>query len=132
MMAGAAMILSACTENDAVLRDELPFEPDYVSTEATALDAELVQINVAMRGARDGQDVADFADCVISGYADARGFGFARHLRTQVTEESGLWRGDAVYTISPGMPAGNRTIDIEAQREACAANGIPQLVRTNG
>lgn len=132
IMVLAALTLTACTKPEPTPRDQLPFDPEYLSTEALALDADLVQVDVSMRGARDGEDVADFADCVVAGYADARGFGFARHVRTTVTEEAGLWRADAVYTISPGLPAGKRTIDVEAQRSACAVEGIPQIVRMDG
>ncbi len=128
----ATLAVSACTANAPALRDDLPFEPEYLETTATDLAADLVQIDVTMRGARDGQDVTEFANCVIAGYADVRGFGFARHVRTKVVEEGGLWKADAVYTVSAAIPAGARTIDVETQRQACAAAGIPELVRTNG
>ena len=127
-MASAAIIgLTGCTEPAEVPRDELPFDPSYLGAEAQALDADLVQIDVKMSGARDAQDVADYADCAIAGYADARGFGFVRHLRTQVNEDAGIWQGDAVYTMSPALPAGAKTIDAVAQADACLANAIPQL-----
>ncbi len=132
MMASAALSLTACTGTEPVPRDEIPFAPNYVSTTATALDADLVQIEVAMRGARDQIDVTEFADCVMAGYADARGFGFARHLRTQVSEEAGLWRADAIYTMSPDLPEGSLTIDVREKSNACLNQGIAQLVRANG
>lgn len=128
----AALAISSCTGAEPTPREDLPFDPEYLATDVTVLDRELVQIDVAMRGARDTRDLTDFANCVMAGYADVRGFGFARHLRTQVDEEGGLWRADAVYTMSAGVPEGRRTIDVEAQINACATKGIPQLVRSNG
>ena len=39
------------------------------------------------------------------------GYGFARHVRTVTDERAGIRRADAVYTISPALPRGSRTID---------------------
>lgn len=80
-----------------------------------------------MRGARNQIDVEAYAECAAAQYALIRGYGFARHLRTNVDEEGGLWRGDAVYTISPALPRGSRTIDAEVTALACAENGIPMV-----
>lgn len=129
VMATAFLISGGCAAQGtapAAGRTE-PFNPVYVGAEAEALDAELVRITAEMLGARRAEDVADYALCALAGYADARGHGFARHLRTTVEETGGLWRADAVYTISPAIPAGARTIDVEAQMSACEETGIPQL-----
>ena len=115
------------TAPEAPLRMALPPEAVYLGAEAEALDADLVRITAEMRGARDAGDVADYARCALSGYADVRGHAFARHLRTTVDETGGVWRADAVYTISPAIPEGVRTIDVEAQLGACEETGIPQL-----
>jgi hypothetical protein len=109
------------------LRMALPPEAVYLGAEAEALDGDLVRITAEMRGARDARDIADYARCALSGYADVRGHAFARHLRTTVDEAGGVWRADAVYTISPVIPEGLRTIDVEAQLSACEETGIPQL-----
>jgi hypothetical protein len=105
----------------------LPPDAVYLGAEAEALDADLIRITAEMRGARDAGDVADYARCALAGYAEVRGHAFARHLRTTVDETGGIWRADAVYTISPAIPAGLRTIDVEAQLSACEETGIPQL-----
>ena len=89
------------------------------------LDGDLVKFDVTMRGARTPSDVEDYARCAAAQYALIRGYGFARHLRTNVTEEGGLWAGDAVYTISPALPRGVRTIDAEVVVASCVENGIP-------
>jgi hypothetical protein len=91
------------------------------------LDGDLVNFHVKMRGARTVTDVDDYAECAAAQYALIRGYGFARHLRTTVNEEGGLWRGDAVYTISPALPRGLKTIDAEVVASACTENGIPMV-----
>ena len=60
-------------------------------------------------------------------YALIRGYGFARHVRTNVNEEGGIWTGDAVYTISPALPRGLRTIDAEVTVADCASRDIPTV-----
>ncbi len=103
------------------------FAPDYQGVETRLLDDELVSFRVSMRGARDAEDVSRYAECVAAQYALIRGYGFARHLRTNVDEAGGIWRGDAVYTISPALPRGLKTIDAEVVAADCAENGIPMV-----
>jgi hypothetical protein len=109
------------------LRMALPPDAVYLGAEAEALDGEIVRIEATMQGARDDLDVQDYALCALAGYAEARGHAFARHLRTTVDETGGVWRADAVYTMSLAIPEGVRTIDVEAQLGACEETGIPQL-----
>ena len=115
--------LSACTPAES----QRPFAPMYEGIETSLLDGDLVQFDVEMRGARTPADVEDYAECAAAQYALIRGYGFARHLRTNVYEEGGLWRGDAVYTISAALPRGLKTIDAEVVALACAENGIPMV-----
>jgi hypothetical protein len=103
------------------------FKPTYLGIETTLLDGDLVQFNVAMKGARNTQDVANYAECAAAQYALIRGFGFARHLRTNIAESGGTWRADAVYTISAGLPNGLRTIDAEVTVRNCGSLGIPTV-----
>ena len=95
--------------------------------ETRLLEDDLVEFQVAMRGARTGEDVTAYADCAAAQYALIRGFGFARHVRTNVAEEGGVWKGDAVYTVSPGLPRGLSTIDAEVTVANCAETGIPTV-----
>jgi len=44
-----------------------------------------------------------------------------------VVEEGGIWRGDAVYTISPALPDGVLKLDAEVVAADCAENGIPMV-----
>ena len=99
----------------------------YGGIQTRLLDNDLVSFLVQMEGARDARDIEDYAECAAAQYALIRGFGFARHLRTTVYEEGGLWRGDAVYTISPALPRGLKTIDAEVVASACAESGIPTV-----
>lgn len=103
------------------------FAPVYNGIETLLLDGDLVNFRVAMRGARDQEDVADYARCAAAQYALIRGFGFARHVRTNVAETDGNWRGDAVYTISAALPRGVKTIDAEVTVSDCVEQGIPTV-----
>ena len=99
----------------------------YRGIQTRHLDGDLVNFNVAMEGARDASDVIAYARCAAAQYALIRGMGFARHLRTNVTQEGGLWRADAVYTVSPALPRGSRTIDAEVTVADCTEQGIPTV-----
>ncbi|MFD1343819.1 hypothetical protein [Litorisediminicola beolgyonensis] len=123
----ATLALAACAPPEPVDRETLPFEPTYRGIETRLLDGDLVQFGVAMDGARDSLDVERYAECAAAQYALIRGYRFARHLRTNVTEEGGLWRADAVYTISPDLPRGLRTLDAQVVAANCAQNGIPMV-----
>jgi hypothetical protein len=86
-----------------------------------------VNFHVTMRGARGREDVDTYARCAAAQYALIRGVGFTRHVRTQVAQTGGNWRGDAVYTISPSLPRGSATIDAEVAVRDCGAQGIPTI-----
>ncbi len=117
--------LVGCTPPDPVDRDE--FTPVYKGIETRLLDGELVGFLVEMSGAHDNADVSAYAECAAAQYTLIRGYGFARHVRTNVNEEAGLWRADAVYTISPALPRGSRTIDAEVTVSNCIETGIPTV-----
>jgi len=95
--------------------------------ETRLLDADLVNFRVAMRGAESRDQVADYAACAAAQYALIRGYGFARHIRTNIAREGSIWRGDAVYTVSAALPRGVRTIDAEVTVRDCGARGIPTI-----
>ena len=119
---GAA--LTACSSPQA---EDTPFRPGYGGVETRLLDGDLVEFRVSMTGARDGGDVERYIECAAAQYAQIRGYGFTRHLRTNVQEKGGVWAGDAVYTISPSLPRGLRTLDAEVVVQNCAENGIPTV-----
>lgn len=123
-----ALALSGCAPTDVpVARAEMPFDPGYLGIATSLLDGDLVQFHVEMTGARDGADVTAYGECAAAQYALIRGFGFARHVRTNVDETGSRWTGDAVFVISDALPQGLRTIDAEVTVAACEENGIPTI-----
>lgn len=121
--------LSGCA--DATAQDDAP-PPDYLGVEADVLDGDLINVFVSLqgdhlRGLPARETAAAYAECAAAQYTLTRGARFARHIRTNVTEESGVWRADAVYTISRTLPRGIRTIDARAKVDSCADEGIPTV-----
>lgn len=120
----ATASLSACAEQSEA---QGVFAPTYLGIETILLDDDLVNFRVAMTGARGPGDVDAYARCAAAQYSLIRGFGFARHVRTNVAQMGGTWRGDAVYTVSAALPRGLRTIDAEVTVRDCGAQGIPTV-----
>ncbi len=118
------MPLAACGPSVPVAED---FIPDYRRIETTRLSAEIVQVEVEMTNALTAENVKDYGDCAAAGYALSIDGGYARHLRTKVDEDSGVWTADAVYTISRDRPSGLEVIDAAEQVENCATRGIPTV-----
>ncbi len=115
---------AGCTPPPPTAED---FIPDYKGVETVLLDGDLVQFNVAMTKALASENVAAYAECAAAQYTLIRGYGFARHVRTNVAIEGGIWRADAVYTISPSLPKGLKTIDAEVVTQSCLEKGIPTV-----
>lgn len=122
--AAAFAALSGCSSGP---RDGAPQQATYQGIETLLLDGDLVSFRVAMTGARDNADVEAYGRCAAAQYALIRGFGFARHVRTTVAQNNGVWRGDAVYTISAALPRGIKTIDAEVTVRDCGDQGIPTI-----
>ena len=101
--------------------------PEYGTVETRLLDDDLVQFIVTVEDPRSPADLTAFADCAAAQYALVRGYNFARHLRTNLREKGSMWVADAVYTISPALPQGLRTLDAEVIVAACQENGIPTV-----
>jgi hypothetical protein len=120
----ASGALVACVEAP---KANAAFAPEYRGIETILLDGDLVDFRVEMKGARGPSDVDAYAACAAAQYALIRGFGFARHVRTNVANSGGVWRGDAVYTISAALPRGLKTIDAEVTVRDCGAQGIPTV-----
>jgi hypothetical protein len=118
-------LLAGCAPEEPAAQGD--FSPVYQGIETRLLDGDLVSFRVAMQGARDETDVEAYGRCAAAQYALIRGAGFARHVRTNVDKTGGVWRGDAVYTISAALPIGLRTIDAEVTVRDCAALGIPTI-----
>ncbi|KAF0674861.1 hypothetical protein [Profundibacterium mesophilum] len=126
--AGAAsLILAGCAAAPHAPPAGEAAPPLYHGVQTRLLDGDLVNFLVEMEGAGSAADVAAYAECAAAQYTLIRGYGFARHLRTNVDEEGGIWRGDAVYTISPALPQGAKTLDAEVVVATCAENEIPTV-----
>ncbi len=100
---------------------------DYLGVQTRLLSEDLVSILVAAGGGATEMTVEDYAKCAAAQYAVIRGFGFARHVRTLVAEEGGIWRADAVYTISSALPQGALTLDAEITVADCQLRGVPTV-----
>lgn len=118
------MALAAC---DAPAPTAEQFIPDYRGVETQLLDGDLVRFHVAMTNALAPANVSRYAECAAAEYTLIRGYGFARHVRTNVAQEGDVWTGDAVYTISPALPDGIRTLDAEVVAANCREKGIPTV-----
>ncbi len=123
----ALLAVSGCVSDTGVTQDRARPVFEYLGVETRLLDEDLVNFRVEMRGARGREDVAAYAECAAAQYTLIRGYGFARHVRTNVQEEAGLWHADAVYTVSPALPRGVQTMDAEVVAADCAEQGIPTV-----
>lgn len=126
LLAIGALALAGCTDSLAQV-GRAAFAPDYQGVDTRLLDGDLVNFRVAMTGAKGPEDVDAYARCAAAQYTLIRGYGFLRHVRTTTAQEAGIWSADAVYTISPALPAGSRTIDAEVTVADCGASGIPTV-----
>lgn len=122
----SALTLTACTVADPQV-SQAPMSPSYDGIETRLLDGDLVNFRVAMTGADTVEQVTKYSECAAAQYTLIRGYGFLRHVRTQAAENGGLWSADAVYTISPALPRGLKTIDAEVAVADCGTAGIPTV-----
>lgn len=104
-----------------------PQDAIYGGVQTRLLDREMVNLRVSMQGARGSQDILAYARCAAAQYTLIRGYGFARHVRTNLHREAAVWWADAVYVVSPDLPRGTRTIDAEVTVADCTEQGIPTV-----
>ena len=127
----ALLCLTACTASEGgentVASADTGSTAEYLGIETRLLDGDLVNFKVSMQGAETADDVARYAECAAAEYTLIRGYGFARHLRTNVDQTGSIWTADAIYTISPSLPDGIKKIDAEVVAANCAENGIPRV-----
>jgi hypothetical protein len=122
----AMMSVAACVpEPEAPAPVEPLLPPTYDGIETRLLDDDLVNFRAQMTGTASGQDVDAYARCAAAQYTLIRGYAFARHVRTSITEEGGVWVADAVYTISPELPRGLQTLEAQVVAADCTEQGIP-------
>jgi len=114
---GLLTALSACAASPRV----------YEATDPVGMGGDLVGFLAAVKRARTGAEAEDYATCVAAAYALEKQAGFARKVRVYLKEEGGVWSADAVYSVSPALPKGMRTIDAEVTVADCAERGIPTV-----
>ena len=116
------LALAACTAPQV---GQGALRPSYEGVQTQLLDGDLVGFKVFLTGASDADPVLDYAECAAAQYTLIRGYFFARHVRTNLSNVGDAWTADAVYTISPDLPRGSRTIDAEVTVANCGVSGIP-------
>lgn len=99
----------------------------YLGVETRLLEGDLVTFRVALRGAPTEDAVVAYAECAAARYALIRGYGFARHIRTELGKRNGIWRADAAWLIAKGKPSGPVPVDAMAAVADCTAKGIPTV-----
>lgn len=125
-LAGLGLMACAPAPEPEVAR-AVDGRPVYDGIQTRLLDGDLVSFAVQMSGGASREGIEAYARCAAAQYTLIRGYGFARHVRTVAEEQGGIWRADAVYTISPALPPGLRTIDAEVTVADCGLNGIPTV-----
>jgi len=121
----AALLLGAC--------QPLAMSPPperltrHEGVETRLIDDDIVNLIVRMSGPATEGDLIAYSRCAAAQYAVIRGYGFARHVRTNVKVEGSVRVADAVYTVSPTLPRGLQTIDAEVTVADCAELGIPTV-----
>jgi hypothetical protein len=124
------LALSACTASTGPAAQASmgpPVGAQYLGVDTRLLEGDLVSFVVRMSGARGRTDAVTYARCAAAQYTLIRGYSFARHVRTTLTQQGDIWVADGVYTISPNLPAGLRNIDAEVIVADCQEQGIPTV-----
>ena len=97
----------------------------YGRSDVVTIEGDLIGVLAEMRGIANDDLAADYARCIAAGHALSSGAGFARHVRTTVTERGGVWTADALYTVSHAIPEGLARIDAEVTVADCTERGVP-------
>lgn len=117
------------TEQDrkAVAQEDPAWGIAYLGIQTERLDDDLVQINVRLEGEVHNENVAAYAECAAAQYTLSRGYGFARHVLTSVTQKNSIWTGKSVFWVSETLPDGLITINAAEKAQSCFENGIPTV-----
>ena len=127
LLMAATLLVAACQQLDMSGTSTQSEKIQYFGVQTKLIANDLVQFHVTLAGTERSDPVRDYAECAAAQYTLIRGFGFARHIRTNVGETAGRWSADAVYTVSDAIPQGLRTLDAEVVADNCARNGIPMV-----
>ena len=97
----------------------------FLAADVLPWKGDLIRVRVTTKLAAGAEGADEFARCVAAGYAVKNKAGFVRHVRTLTDKEGGIWRADAVYSVTAALPDGVQTIDAEVTVADCAERGIP-------
>ena len=120
-------LLVACTPTDQQVSKAPSGAREYLNVDSRLMKPELINMVVTMRNPRTPTDVLAYVECAAAQYTLIRGFGFAGRIQVNVTEDKGIWAGNAIYTLSNAHPGGRYIIDAEVTVENCAAHNIPMV-----
>lgn len=118
-------LLVACMSAEQEASRGQTLEPEYVKVDTRLMKPELVNMVVTMRNPRSPDHVMAYVQCAAAQYTLIRGFGFAGRVQANVSEDKGIWSGNAIYTLSNAHPGGRNSIDAEVTVEDCTAHNIP-------
>lgn len=111
----------------AVLAGCSPPGPEATQPDGPAsvsfLGEELLRIQFDMARHPDPAEARALTDCAAAEAMLLQDLGYARHVRTTMSEEAGISRLDAVYTVSPTEPAGDFVIVAETVAAECRDQG---------
>ncbi len=128
LMVIAAGAVQGCQSNETATMNQSSLPAvTYKGVKTSLLDDDMVQFHVTAQGGLSEVVATTYAECAAAQYTLIRGYGFARHIRTNVNNVAGDWVADAVYLISPALPRGLKTIDAEVVAANCAVNEIPMV-----
>jgi hypothetical protein len=120
-------LLVACTPQGQEISKAPTGAMEYINVDTRLMKPELVNMVVTMRNPRTPTDVLAYVECAAAQYTQIRGFGFAGRIQVNVSEDKGIWAGNAIYTLSNAHPGGRHTIDAEVTVEDCTAHNIPMV-----
>lgn len=120
-------LLLACTPTDLDVSKAPTGALEYLNVDTRLMKPDLVNMVVTMRNPSTPTDVLAYVECAAAQYTLIRGFGFAGRIQINVTEDKGIWAGNAIYTLSNAHPGGRHTIDAEVTVEDCTAHNIPMV-----
>jgi hypothetical protein len=120
-------LLLACTPQGQEVSKNPTGALEYLNVDTRLMKPDLVNMVVTMRNPRTPTDVLAYVECAAAQYTLIRGFGFAGRIQVNVTEDKGIWAGNAIYTLSNAHPGGRHTIDAEVTVEDCTAHNIPMV-----
>ncbi len=99
--------------------------PRYLGVQTTRLDDELVMLRARIARPRAVSDIDAYTDCAAAQYAQIRGHGYARRIRSSIDDRGTAWVADAVYLTANEKPLGKSVIDARTTLADCKAQSIP-------